>query len=185
MGVTGRPCEIAPRCRPRQAGPARINEGDAQNLLLRIVRHTARWQRARDGSARVRHRGASPGERLASRARRSRSGRGLPVHVGVGLGGQVAVVHALRAIAARRAAVLVDTLRLALPAADAGAAGPEGSLSNGAGRHRDNTNRTPNLCEICVRGRFDEFSPLKAERKKDKKSGGGRGEMGVGGVPAR
>lgn len=41
------------------------------------------------------------------------------------LGGQVALVHALCAVLARRPAVLVDALGLALPAADAGAAGTE------------------------------------------------------------
>ena len=53
-----------------------------------------------------------------------------------GLGGQVALVHAFGAVLARRAAVLVDTLRLALAAADAGAAGAEGRGADDGG-HRD------------------------------------------------
>ena len=142
------------------------SKGVTRNLLLRIVRHAARWQRARDGSARVRHRRAGPGQRLASRARRPRAGRSLPVHVGVGLRGEIAVMHALRAVAARRAAVLVDTLRLALPAAHAGAAGPEGCLSNGAGRHRDSHGADAKRVVRCVCEGFDEFLPLKAEKKK-------------------
>lgn len=49
----------------------------------------------------------------------------LAVVVSKTLRGQIALVHALCAVLAGSAAVLVDTLGLALPAADAGAAGAE------------------------------------------------------------
>lgn len=47
------------------------------------------------------------------------------------LGGQVAVVHALCAVLARRATILVDTLSLALATAHAGAASPKGRRADG------------------------------------------------------
>lgn len=86
------------------------------------------------------------------------------MHVGIRLGGQIALVHTLRAVTARRAAVLVDTLRLALPAAHTGAAGPEGCLSNGAGRHRDSDEQM--LDVVSLRADLMEFSSLKRARGK-------------------
>jgi hypothetical protein len=51
------------------------------------------------------------------------------------LRGQIALVHALGAVLARSAAIVVDALGLALAAADTRATGPEGGRANHAGRH--------------------------------------------------
>ena len=53
------------------------------------------------------------------------------------LGGEIALMHALCTIFARRAAILVDALGLALTAADAGTTRPQGRGPNDAsgGRH--------------------------------------------------
>lgn len=61
--------------------------------------------------------------------------RRLTVMMSHALGGEVALVHALCAILAGSAAVLVDALCLALAAADTGTTGPEGSGANDARRH--------------------------------------------------
>lgn len=60
------------------------------------------------------------------------SGRAAGCH---GLGRKIAFVHALGAVLARRSAVLVDTLGLALAAAHTGASRAEGSATDHAGRH--------------------------------------------------
>lgn len=53
------------------------------------------------------------------------SRRALAVMMGHALRGQIAIVHALCAVLAGRAAILVDTLGLALPASNTSAAGSE------------------------------------------------------------
>lgn len=55
--------------------------------------------------------------------------------MGHGLGGQIALVHALGAVLTRRAAVLVNALGLALAAAHASAAGSEGGRPHNTRRH--------------------------------------------------
>lgn len=77
-------------------------------------------------------RNASLARQALARSRNS-CGR-LTMMMSHALGGQIAVVHALCAVFARSAAVLVDALGLALPAADAGAAGPQGRAADD-GRH--------------------------------------------------
>ena len=61
--------------------------------------------------------------------------RRLAVMMSHALGGQIALVHALCAVLAGRATVVVDALGLALAAADTGATGPKGGRANDAGRH--------------------------------------------------
>lgn len=66
--------------------------------------------------------GGSLGGKRFARAL-SNSGRGDTVTaMAHGLGGQIALVHAFRAVLARRAAILVDTFGLALAAAHTGTA---------------------------------------------------------------
>lgn len=65
--------------------------------------------------------------------------RRLSMKVGVGLGGQIALVHALGAVLARRATIIVDTLRLALATAHAGTAGSQ-RCATGNRRHGDQDN---------------------------------------------
>lgn len=48
---------------------------------------------------------------------------------------QIAFVHALCAVFARRAAIFIDTLGLAFAASHAGTSGPEGGRANSASRH--------------------------------------------------
>lgn len=72
------------------------------------------------------------GQRVARPLRNHAGRRDSVAAVAHGLRRQVTVVHALRAVLARRATVLVDTLGLAFAAADAGAAGSVGcSLAMG------------------------------------------------------
>lgn len=58
----------------------------------------------------------------------------LTMKVGVGLGGQIALVHALGAVLAWRATIIIDTLRLAFATAHAGTAGSQ-RCATGNGRH--------------------------------------------------
>lgn len=104
------------------------------DLLLGRL-NVPRGSGGRVGGARIagRDRGR---QALAGRAMSSgMASRRLAVVMGHGLGGQIAFVHALGAVLAWRAAVLVDALGLALAAAHTGAAGSEGGGPHNTRRH--------------------------------------------------
>lgn len=95
-----------------------------------------RRARAHHGLPGVRGPGAGGRQRVARWAVRARvTGWALAVMMGHALRGEIALVHSLGAVLARRAPVLVDALGLALAAAHTGAAGPEGGRAHHAGGH--------------------------------------------------
>lgn len=109
-------------------------EGQDVNLLLGSLNVTRRC-RSRVGGAHIA--GRDRGRKALTRRAMSggMTGRRLAMMMGHGLGGQIALVHALGTVLARSAAVFVDALGFALATAHAGAAGSEGGRPHNAGRH--------------------------------------------------
>lgn len=67
-----------------------------------------------------------------------------------GLGGQIALVHALCAVLARSASILVDALGLALATAHTSAAGPEGGPADER-RHGEGRQQEKRLVDECAK----------------------------------
>lgn len=111
---------------------------DRNSLLSGGLHVPAGCARARDdGLSGLWGAGAGGWEALARRTVRIWVARwALAVMMGHALGGQIALVHALGAVLARRPAVLVHALGLALAAANASAAGPQGGGPDDGRRRR-------------------------------------------------
>lgn len=71
-----------------------------------------------------------------------------------GLGGKIALVHALCAILARRSAVFVDALGLALTAAHTGAAGAKRSRADNRCHDGSESKRNPTMVVATLRRGF-------------------------------
>lgn len=110
---------------------------ERQNVLVRACLDMASRAGANDGLSRFSCTAGPGGRQSVARGTMGVgvSRRTLAVVVGHALRGQIAVVHALGAVLARRATILVDALGLAFATAHTGAASPEGGRAHNAGRH--------------------------------------------------